>query len=94
VPRPKEKKERRRGGPRASPPPPLSSVPSVVAFVPPAKPVRVHLVSWLSHRSLASHAVREGFAMFDVDRHGKTFVAARIVASWRRWEGEEKGRKE
>ena len=30
--------------------------------------------------------------MFRVDRNDKMFLAARIVMSWRRWEGEEKGR--
>ena len=50
--------------PRVSPLPP--SVPSVVPVLPPAKPVRIYLVSWLSHRS-PSLAVREGFAMFGID---------------------------
>jgi hypothetical protein len=56
--------------------------------------VRIYLTSWLCHRSLSSLAVHEGFAMFGIDRNGKTFVAAGIVVSWRRREGEEKGRKE
>ena len=50
--------------PRVSPPPP--SVPSVVPVLPPAKPVRIYLVSWLPHR-YPSLAVREGFAMFGID---------------------------
>lgn len=32
--------------------------------------------------------------MFCVDQNGKKFVAARIIMSWRRREGEETGRKE
>ena len=74
--------------PRVSPLPP--SVPSVVPVLPPAKPFRIYLMSWLSHRS-PSLAVREGFAMFGIDQNGKTFVAARIVASWRRREGKRRG---
>jgi hypothetical protein len=32
--------------------------------------------------------------MFGIDRNCKTFVVVGIVVSWRRREGEEKGRKE
>jgi hypothetical protein len=57
-------------------------VPSMVAFVPPVKPVRIYLVSWLSHRSLASLAVRAGFAMFDADLHGiVSWLSHRSLAS-------------
>jgi hypothetical protein len=55
-------------------------------FLPQKRTVRIYLVSWLFHQSLDSLAVCEGFAMFGVDRNSKTFVAARIVASWRRQE--------
>jgi hypothetical protein len=55
-------------------------------FLSQKRTVRIYLVSWLFHQSLDSLAVREGFAMFGVDRNGKTFVAGRIVASWRRQE--------
>jgi hypothetical protein len=73
--------------PRVLPVPP-PSVLSMVPILPPTKPVRIYLVSWLSHRSLASLAVHEGFDMFGVDWNGETFVVARIVARWRQPEGE------
>jgi hypothetical protein len=88
-----EGRREKKNEPRVLPVPP-SSVPSVVPVLPPTKPVRIYLVSWLSHRSLASLAVHEGFAMFGVDWNGETFVVSRIVACWIRREGEQKERKD